>query len=187
MTDRQLVIFLVCAYIVAFGAVGMYLIPKRRKKKRMDKRFGGDEFLFMGKFPHLAGLNLPDNIKCKVYCLRSRIVIEALGQEYSLPVERIVDVSTMSKTDVQKQYVSDAGGAVAGGMAMGPIGAMLGGGVREKTILNVSKFLVFTYMGNNGERVKYIVFNAKERMKAAKQFTDAFKSLKKRQKVKIDL
>ena len=186
MTGVFLVVFIIFAVVIWVGIfVGM--IMKRRRTKRADTRFGKDEFLFVERFPYLVGLDLPENAICNVYCLRNRIVIEALKHEYSLPVKKIVDVSIMSKTDVQKQYVSDAGGAVAGGMVLGPLGAALWGGVKERTIANTSHFLIFTYRSADNEDLKYIIFDATDRTSKAKNFTDAFKPLKRRQNIKIDL
>lgn len=184
----MLVICAIGVFFVVFYTVVIIVMKAGGPKvKKAKQKFGKDEFLFMGTFPILAGLHLPETAKCNVYCLRNRIVIEALRQEYSLPVNRIVDVSTMSKTQIQKQYVSNAGGAVAGGMMFGPLGALLGGGVSQRTIRNTSKFLIFTYKDTDGENMKYIIFDATKGMSKALDFVNAFNGLKRRENIKIDL
>lgn len=169
--------------VLLFAAVYICLLPVIKARKKYGKK----EFLFLGVFTFTGGLNLPPSVKCKVHCLRSRVVIEANGQEFSLPVEKIVDVSVMSTTEIQKQYVSNVGGAIAGGMLLGPLGAILGGGVRQMAIRKRSKFLIFTYMDTDIDETKYIAFDVTKKMSQAQKFKNKFRSLKRYENVQIDL
>lgn len=177
------IIGLLVFFVLTFGIT--FWVMKRTLIREGKERFGEDEYLFTGTFPIVEGLPLPEGAKCSVHCLKSRIVIEANGQEFSLPVERLVDVDEMSKTQIQKQYVSDAGGAVAGAMVFGAIGAASWGKPELKTIRNTSSFLVFTYMDADGEQTKYIVFDSTK--KSTSNFTEHFEYLKQREKTRIDL
>lgn len=176
-------------YIVFFGVyipllivICLVIFVPRAKAK---KKYGKDEFLFFEKFPHSSGLNLPQNVMCNVFCLRSRIVIEANGQEFSLPAEKIIDVSVMTNKEIHKQYVSSVGGAVAGAMLLGPLGAALGGSATKKRIKEKSKYLIFTY--KNKEDMKYILFDVTKKTSNANKFKNKFRDLKKNNKVKIEL
>lgn len=170
---------------VTFSAILIMWIAKHYRKRKGEKRFGS-ECLFMGTFPILAGLHLPEGMKCNVYCLKSRIVIEANGQEFSLPVEKLVAVDIMTRFKTQKQYVSDAGSAVAGAMTFGALGAYLGGKPELKTIRDRHDLLIFAYIAFDSEKVEYIIFGATENY-AALDFTSHFEYLKKQEKLRVDL
>ena len=181
-------IFVIFVYLVAMM---VYLSHSERKKKRIkqqdrDERFGRGEYLFQGVFPILAGLRLVQGTDCTVYCLRKRIVIEASGQQFTLARDKLIDVSVMSKTEIQEQYVPDVGGAVAGAMALGPLGALLGGGADRKTIRHTSYFLVITYNTADG-KIDYLVFDATGRSSCCKRFRKEFKYLKQRKKISVEL
>lgn len=92
---------------------------------------------------------------CKLTCLRSRIIMQANGQEFNLQTDKLIDVSIMTNTEIQKQYVSSAGGAVAGAMLLGPIGAILGGSASKRSIKTNTKYLIFTYLAD--VQTKYIL------------------------------
>lgn len=98
-----------------------------------------------GKFQLLSGLNMPTGTTCKVVAAGDKMVISALKQEYTLPNRKIIGVDIQTMKDFQKQYVSSIGGAVAGGVLLGPLGAILGGMAQQKTIKNTTPLLIVTY------------------------------------------
>ena len=152
---------------------------------RARKQYGKDEFLFLGKFPFVGGLNLPEGAPCMAIALRSRVVFTALGQEYSLPADRIISASVMTKRQMQRQYVSNAGGALAGAMLLGPVGALIGGYAGRRSISSSAKYLIFTYQ--DGEEIKYIVFDATGKGSQANRFKRRYKERRRMETVKIDL
>lgn len=188
-TDARVLCFIFVGYVVAFVAMLVYLSYNKRKEKRIkqyrDERFGKGEYLFQGTFPILAGLPLVEGVNCVVYCLRKGIVIESSGQQFTLARDRLIDISVMSKTKIQEQYVPDVGGAVAGGMALGPLGALLGGGADRKTISHTSYFLVITYTNADG-KIDYLVFDSTGRS-SYKRFKKEFKYLKQRKRISVKL
>lgn len=148
-------------------------------------KYGRKEFLFSAKLPFSGGLNLPSGVKCLVSCLKSRVVFSANGQEFSLPSDRLVDVSVMKTSDIQKQYVSSIGGAVAGALLLGPIGAVLGGAATQRSIKTNKRYLIFSY--KDGAEIKYILFDASKKASQAKRFVKNFRALKKNDAIKVDL
>jgi len=74
--------------------------------------------------------------------------------------------------EIQKAIVSNAGGAVAGGMMFGALGALIGGREKEKTIRNVTIYLIITYQGN--EKEEYIAFDVTYDYKRANEFVKLF-------------
>ena len=81
------------------------------------------------------------------------------------------------------------GGAIAGGMIFGPLGAVMGGGSSLRTISNRSKFLVFTYMPDreNETETQYILFNVTGKGIEAGKFARKFRRLKQNPNIRIDL
>lgn len=184
MTNEEAIIFiylyLIIASVVALISLLIYIPPIIRAKKK----YGKTEFLFLNKFKFTGGLELPQNVMCRIICLKSRIVMLANGQEFNLPTEKLIDVSVMTNTEIQKQYVSSAGGAVAGALLLGPVGAILGGSASKRSVRTNTKYLIFTY--RDGEQSKYILFDVTKKVSAAKKFEKRFKYLKKTT-TKIDL
>lgn len=149
------------------------------------RKYGRKEFRFVGKFRFAGGLELPQNVVCKVVCLVNRITILSSGQEFSLPIEKIIDVSVMTNQQIQKQYVSSIGGAIAGGLLLGPLGAIIGGSASQKRIKTNTKYLIFTYRDN--EQTKYILFDVTKKPYDANRFKMRFRRLSGKESVKIDL
>ena len=69
---------------------------------------------------------------------------------------KITDISVKTDVEIQKQYVSSAGGAIAGGMVFGPLGAIVGGRVKEKKTREFTYYLIFTYRSD--AEISYISF-----------------------------
>ena len=149
------------------------------------RKYGRNDFLFSANFPFSGGLNLPSGAKCLVSCLKSRVVFSANGQEFNLPSDRIIDVSVMKTSDIQKQYVSSVGGAVAGALLLGPIGAVLGGAATQRSIKTNKKYLIFSY--KDSEDIKYILFDVSSKSSQANKFVKKFRSLRKNEAIKVEL
>ncbi|WP_312280804.1 hypothetical protein [Oscillibacter sp.] len=150
-----------------------------------QRKYGKGEFKFLGKFKFVSGLNLPQNAKCKVVCLNKKIAVEAIGQEVNLSTEKIINVDILTNTEIQKQYVSSVGGAIAGAMVLGAFGAILGGAATQRNIKINTKYLIFTYRGE--DKPEYIIFDASNNIASAKRFCKEFRGLNKNSKIKIDI
>lgn len=108
------------------------------------------------KAPYIAGLSFPEGVKAYVCLLSNGFAFSALNQDVFLPEEKI---SSVSITKLSKLYaVSNAGGAIAGGMALGPIGALIGGAPQLSMLETNSPLLIISY--NSDDETKYIIFDA---------------------------
>ena len=174
------IVSLVTVILVTVAAV-LCVTPVTQAKKK----YGKNEFLFQEKFPFAGGLNLPEGVKCSVVCLRSGIAVSAMGQEFRLASDKIVSVSVMTRTQMQQQYVSSAGGAVAGALLLGPIGAILGGSASKRTIKSNTKYLIFAYQSD--DEIKYILFDATRKPSSANRFKNRFKGQTTKDGIKVDL
>lgn len=135
-------------------------IIKILQDAKVKKQYGKENLLCCAKLEHAYGLSFPQGAKCKAVFLRDRILFSAHNQEFSLSESKLVDVSVMKHTDIQKQYVSSAGGAIAGVKIAGPLGAMIGGSAKKRTIKSKSKYLVIAYKdAPDSPEAKYITFD----------------------------
>lgn len=87
--------------------------------------------------------------------------------------EKITDMVIKTDTEIQKQIVSSTGGAIAGAVLFGPLGAIIGG--RAKTIKTHTSYLIITYKDDNGD-LAYIGFDTKGSLKQFKLINE-FKKL----------
>lgn len=180
-TDEVIVLTMLLVSLVALIAV-VFTVPPVLKAR---KKYGKSEFLFQDKFKFAGGLNLPQNVTCSVICLMSRVVFVSSGQEFSLPTEKLVNVSIQTATQIQKQYVSSVGGAVAGALLLGPLGAVIGGAANKRSIKLNTKYLIFTY--RDSEEIKYVLLDVTQRLPGARKFEREFKNLRKNDSIKTEL
>lgn len=111
----------------------------------------------IGMYNHIAGLSLPEDTSCKLYIHDEKIIIESNGIKFNLYKDKILNVCIKTETEIQKQYVSSLGSAIAGGALFGPLGAIIGGRVKEKKSKNTTKYLIYTYKKDN--EIDYIAFD----------------------------
>ena len=139
-----------------------------------------------GRLTLIGGLgNLPQGSTCDVFYNTVRMKFVAGGQDMILDVSKMMDVSIMTPTEIQKQYVSSIGGAVAGAVLLGPLGAIIGGSASKKTIRQTSYYLVITYRSD--EEVKYIVFDITDNRLVGDNIFRKYRSLKENERVRVDL
>lgn len=122
----------------------------------------------------VAGLPVPEDIYAQIYYFEDRVEIVCGGVEYILPAEKIQDISIQTSLDVQRKFVSSIGGAALGAAVAGPVGAAIGGRVKEKKTVRVLSYLVIYYTNQAGEST-YLAFDASHTPKCqtiAKLFQD---------------
>ena len=75
---------------------------------------------------------------------------------FELDKSKITDMCIKTDREIQQQYVSSVGGAVGGAVLFGPVGAIIGGRSKKKTVKNeVHNYLIITYQSPD---IKYIGF-----------------------------
>lgn len=144
--------------------------------------------LFNGhaKLQLVGGLaDLPQGSTCKATYNTDKIAFTESGQEFVLDAEKMLDVSVMTEKDIQNQYVSSSGGALAGAMLLGPLGAIIGGTAKKKILTTKRLYLVFTYLSD--AETKYIVFDVTTNAAAGSNIKAVYSYLKKNKKVKVEL
>ena len=142
---------------------------KVNKKDAIDFK----NLMIRGKFKHINGLNIAENAQCEVLLYPTGYEFKSGAIKFNLPKSKVIDVAMKTDREIQQQYVSSVGGAVGGAFLFGPLGAMIGGRAKKKTIAKYSSYLIITY--KDGEDIKYIGFDATNAPFKAMKFESEFK------------
>ena len=142
-------------------------------KKKEKKNFEG--ITIYTAFHHVNGLPIPENVLCEVFSY----------PEIKLPKEKITDISIKTDTEIQQQLVSSAGGAIAGAMLFGSLGAIIGGRVKTKKVKTTTNYLIITYKSEN--ELKYIGFDIQNNPSSADKLVKEFQKSNSASGVKIEL
>ena len=133
----------------------------------------------------VGGLDLAAGSICSAMCSPESISFSASGQTFTLSPEKLIDVSVMTPQEIQTQYVSSVGGAIAGGILLGPIGAALGGSAQKKKTKIIRQYLIFAYQAD--AEVKYIVFDVTSAPQNGKKISKIYAYLKKNENKQVSL
>lgn len=110
------------------------------------------------KFALVSGLPLIEGALCKVISTSDKIIIEGQGTSFELKKEKITSITIEKNITKHTQAISSAGGALAGAMAFGVVGAAIGGRTTTKNFKSLKQYIVITYCDSE-ENVKYIIFD----------------------------
>lgn len=136
-------------------------------------------------FHHISGLPIVEDTICEVYSFPDRLDFKAGTTEITLSKDKITDMSIKTDTEIQNQAVSSVGGAVAGAMLFGAIGAVIGGRAKNKKVKTVTKYLIITYLGDT--EPKFIIFDIKNNPQSADKLVKEFQKTDSLSGVKIEL
>lgn len=152
-------------------------------KKKEKKSF--EDISIYTAFHHINGLPIPENTLCEIFSFSDRIDFKAGTIEIKLAKDKIADMCIKTDTEIQQQLVSSVGGAVAGAMLFGTLGAVIGGRAKAKKIKNTTNYLIITYQ--NGDELKYIGFDTQNNPRSALKLVNEFKKNPLCSKVQIEL
>lgn len=110
------------------------------------------------KLTFVSGLPLIEGALCKVVSTNDKIIIEGQGTSFELKKEKITSITIEKNITKHTQAVSSAGGALAGAMAFGVVGAAIGGRTTARNIKSLKHYIVITYCDSE-DNVKYIIFD----------------------------
>lgn len=149
---ESLIVLTVLILVLCFA----YQYDKKHKKNN-NKSNESSDYLHTNLL-NVYGLGLPPNTMCKIVSHDNNYEFIASNNSFKLDKSKVTDVSIKAETDIQNQYVSSVGGAIAGAALFGPLGAIIGGRAKKKQTTHTSTYLIFTYVKDNN--VQYITFNA---------------------------
>ena len=155
---------LVIFAIVAFFVIVIVKVIKGQKKAQKEYEKNRELWKHFqpvdAELPHAAGLPVPAGMLCSLHLTERGLAISASGNDFNIAIEKITSITSKTDTEIQKskQYVSSAGGAVAGAMMFGAVGAMIGGRVKEKdtTVKTETHYMVITY--KKDDSIDYLLF-----------------------------
>lgn len=178
---EMLPLFIIIFILFVFILLSVKMIrsgfkSRKKLKANMEKRKEETGVYHNAMFQHATGLPVPEGTLCNLFLCPDKIEIECNGNKFNLDKSKLTDVTTKTDVEIQKQLVSSAGGAVAGAVMFGALGAMIGGRTKEKESKTVSTYLIFTYK-KDGE-LDYISFNVTN-IKSASKFVSDFRSSSK--------
>mgnify|MGYP006875938657 CR=1 FL=1 len=163
------------------------MIRKSRKRAKANKEaIRQSGILSYTAFHHVDGLQIPENTLCEIKSFSDRIEFKAGTTSIKLARERITDMSIKTDTEIQSQAVSSIGGAIAGGVMFGALGAIIGGRAKNKKVKTTTRYLIITYTGEQGE-LKYIGFDIKNNPPSASKLVKEFHELNTNSGVQIEL
>lgn len=156
-------IFLVPTIVIAIKLNKLYKVIKLEKERlaqeqgftnSKEKKFRKIKY----NLTHVFGLLFMQGASCTLTSEHNKITIEAQGTVISLDKSKITYIGCETNIEKYKQAVSSVGGAIAGGILLGGIGAAIGGRVKSKNFQSVRSYIVITYMSED-ENVKYVIFD----------------------------
>lgn len=120
-------------------------IFKPKLNKNIQDKINNLNAKVMISVPHINGLSLSENTLCQIYYCDDRIVIDSDCKTFNIPIDEVKSINLKTDVEIHEQYVSSAGGAVAGAMVFGPLGALIGGKAKKKTFTDIKKYLIITH------------------------------------------
>lgn len=130
---------------------------------------------------HMAGLPLAEGAEIFVYRCPDKVIFERNQDTIELEISKVRDILIKTDVEIQKSYVSSAGGTVGGYVLFGPLGAMIGGRAKEKKSTVTEKYLIFSYE-KNGE-LDYISMDVTNEPNAALFNTNHYDLSKEERKI----
>ncbi len=103
---------------------------KPKKQHQEQSEYSG--ITIYASMYHVNGLPLTENALCEILSYPDHITFKSGTTEINLARTKITDMCVKTDTEIQKQAVSSVGGAVAGAVVFGPLGAMIGGRAKTK-------------------------------------------------------
>lgn len=146
-----LIIF--CIYMAISTSITKKKMKTERKNKIKDKKASA-----YANLAHVNGLPIANDVSCEIFACPDHYEFVANGNTFTVSRDKVTDVSVKTDVEIEKQYVSSIGGAVAGAVIAGPLGAMVGGRAKKKESRTYTHYLIFTYVSD--EEIKYISFLA---------------------------
>ena len=119
-----LIFFLIIFIIVMLCMTGR---KRRRSLKKLNRRAREVGAIDGAYLEHVAGLPISEGKVCACFLMPNAIMVEVNQSQYYIGSGQLTEVSVKTDVEVREAYVSSAGGALAGGMMFGALGAAVGG------------------------------------------------------------
>lgn len=121
------------------------------KQREMQLKYTNQIPLYSGSLEHRSGLPVAPGINCKLTVFNDRIDIMCSGGTFNIPKERVLAFDSLDEKQleyVSKQSISKA---LAGGMLLGGVGAILGGMPKVSAREYKTPYLAIIYKAKDQE------------------------------------
>lgn len=169
-----ILVLLFVALIISFRQAHLMRKARKERQKELDKMHA-QGMLSILTLPHTYGLPVPENTSCEIRTYADHFEFRGGNMDINLSRSKIVDVTVLSDVEIQHQAVSSIGGAALGYAALGPLGAAIGGRVKNHTVRTATPYLIITY--RDGEELKHIGFEATASLQKASKLAEEHKRL----------
>lgn len=123
------------------------------KSKKKEKNIKQKSYTMQ----HINGLPISENANCNVMSYDDKFTFTSGSMSFELEKSKITDICIKTDREIQQQYVANAGKAIAGAVVFGPLGAIIGGKPKKKTVKSeIHNYLIITYQSDG---IKYIGFD----------------------------
>jgi hypothetical protein len=173
MSDAVELIILLGGFTLFGCIIGFLTTMGERKLNKAAKKFESEPgFIKKAVLPHISGLPIEKDKLCSILLFSDKFVFFRNEMTYTLPFDRISDISQMNHSELRDTFTKSVAGAAIGGLLLGPLGAVLGAG-NSATVTAI--YLVFSYKNEQAEE-GFLVFNASNKIIAPNEFIKAFKN-----------
>ncbi len=160
--------------IFAILALFLFKTTQKDKLKKIENTNKRREQLKICTMKHINGLPIAEDATCTITSTDDKFIFTSGTMNFELEKTKITDMSIKTDTEIQEQYVSSVGGAVGGAVLFGPLGAVIGGRAKKKTIKREThNYLIITYQSPD---IKYIGFEVGFNLESAMYYIDDFKN-----------
>lgn len=173
-SDEAHSVFIILGIIMVVFSILLFRPTKRDKQKKAEKTLERQNSLKTCTMKHISGLPIAEDVICSITSLDDKFTFTSGSMHFELDKSKITDMCIKTDTEIQQQYVSSVGGAVGGAVLFGPLGAIIGGRSKKKTVKReVHHYLIITYQS---PEIKYIGFDIGFCMASANVYVNEFKS-----------
>lgn len=173
-SQKQSSVFVILGIVMVVCTILLFRPTKKDKLKKAERKANFQENLKSCTMKHVNGLPIAENINCNVTATDDKFIFSSDVMKFELEKSKITDMCINTDRDLQQQYVSSIGGAAAGAVLFGPLGAIIGGRAKKKKVKDeVHNYFIITYQSDG---IKYMGFEVGFNMASANKFISEFKS-----------
>lgn len=148
--------FIGLGILMAIFTILLLRPTKKEKEKKEERKQKAQDKLRTCTMKHINGLPIAENVYCTITATPDKFIFSSGTVKFELEKNKITDMCIKTDKEIQQQYVSSAGGALGGALLFGPVGAIIGGRAKKKTVKNeIHNYFIITYQSPD---IKYIGF-----------------------------
>lgn len=167
-------------------AISFFVWQSSAAQKISENKATEKGALFSGNYKHCTGLPIAEDVDCTLYAFSDKLVLSASSTDFAIRFDKVTDIQYLSEKDVQHIVHSSVGGAIAGSVLFGPLGAIIGGRTKTKTQTNYSYYLTITYKNANDE-LAVLALECLNNVSFPEKFIQEFRDNHKKENITIDL